>query len=171
MLKCMLSTVIYSSYGLLLSKSWEDFASRIIYVMSFLYTKLDYPADINLSCVLQCVVGGTNVQTDVKKLRDSTPHILVGTPGRLIDLLENSILKGQLQQLRTFVLDEADRLLDMGFRFPFCQFFLSFILIILWCLVQGSWMVLCGSKVCSLCHKKAFSTILFQIETCNAYEI
>ncbi|KAB8313655.1 ATP-dependent RNA helicase DbpA [Erwinia endophytica] len=49
--------------------------------------------------------------------RDSlihAPHIVVGTPGRLLEHLQRQTL--QLGQLQTLVLDEADRMLEMGFR-------------------------------------------------------
>ncbi|MGE9550111.1 ATP-dependent RNA helicase DbpA [Erwinia amylovora] len=49
--------------------------------------------------------------------RDSlvhAPHIVVGTPGRILDHLKRETLK--LDQLKTLVLDEADRMLEMGFR-------------------------------------------------------
>ncbi|TXT03852.1 hypothetical protein VHUM_04329 [Vanrija humicola] len=65
---------------------------------------------------VQCVVGGTNVNTDIKNLKTRRADVLVATPGRMIDLLENSDLKARLGGLATLVLDEADRLLDAGFR-------------------------------------------------------
>jgi ATP-dependent RNA helicase MSS116 len=62
------------------------------------------------------VFGGTNINTDVKRIQSGV-DILVATPGRLIDHLENgqANLRQRLQALRVLVLDEADRLLDMGF--------------------------------------------------------
>lgn len=56
------------------------------------------------------------MKTDIIKINSKLPHILVGTPGRLIDLLEGNGLAQYVDGLGTFVLDEADRLLDMGFR-------------------------------------------------------
>lgn len=53
---------------------------------------------------------------DVKRLKTSLPDILVATPGRLNDLLQNSDLANLLGNVRYLVLDEADRLLDMGFK-------------------------------------------------------
>jgi superfamily II DNA/RNA helicase len=47
---------------------------------------------------------------------DVRADILVATPGRLNDLLTNGGLKPRLAHLKTLVLDEADRLLDAGFR-------------------------------------------------------
>ncbi|MBN1818039.1 MAG: DEAD/DEAH box helicase [Sedimentisphaerales bacterium] len=58
------------------------------------------------------VYGGFSMQIQKGKLAHKV-HILVATPGRLIDLLYNSPLR--LSEVRTFVLDEADEMLDMGF--------------------------------------------------------
>ncbi|RIV84540.1 DEAD/DEAH box helicase [Aurantiacibacter zhengii] len=58
-------------------------------------------------------VGGMNPQAERKALR-SGAHIVVGTPGRLRDHLERGAL--DLSGLKAVVLDEADEMLDMGFR-------------------------------------------------------
>ena len=61
-----------------------------------------------------CVcVGGTDMRRQLRALSDGQ-HIVVGTPGRLVDLLERGAL--DLKSLRAIVLDEADEMLDMGFR-------------------------------------------------------
>jgi len=65
---------------------------------------------------LQVVFGGTNIQTDLKKIAKQCPALLVATPGRLNDLLENHGLRQHLAALQTLVFDEADQLLEMGFR-------------------------------------------------------
>jgi ATP-dependent RNA helicase MSS116 len=65
---------------------------------------------------IQSVVGGTNVNTDVAKLRNRHPHLLVATPGRINDLFANYELQPILSKLQTLIFDEADQLLDMGFR-------------------------------------------------------
>lgn len=67
---------------------------------------------------VQAVVGGTNVKTDVARFRRDMPTLLVATPGRLIDhlLTPSSGFGRALAGLQTLVMDEADRLLDMGFR-------------------------------------------------------
>jgi superfamily II DNA/RNA helicase len=56
--------------------------------------------------------GGTDIhkQTEIIK---NPPHFLVATPGRLLELLARDLL--DLSHVKTFILDEADRLLDMGF--------------------------------------------------------
>ena len=59
-----------------------------------------------------CVVGGAAMYPQVSALR--RPHnIIVGTPGRLKDLIERKCIN--LAKFKTVVLDEADRMLDMGF--------------------------------------------------------
>ncbi len=58
------------------------------------------------------VYGGFPIETQKAKLKHGV-DILVATPGRLIDLLSNSPLS--LSEVRTFVLDEADEMLSMGF--------------------------------------------------------
>ena len=58
------------------------------------------------------VVGGTNIDRQIRELK-RRPHLIIGTPGRLKDLLERRVL--QLKNMTTLVLDEADRMLDMGF--------------------------------------------------------
>lgn len=57
-------------------------------------------------------IGGTNINTDERKLHRH-PQIVVGTPGRLLDLYGRRLLK--LHLMKTLVLDEFDRMLDMGF--------------------------------------------------------
>lgn len=58
-------------------------------------------------------VGGTSVRGEQIALHKK-PHIVVGTPGRLKDHIDKAALK--LGQIRAVVLDEADEMLDMGFR-------------------------------------------------------
>src|SRR6185436_20156109 len=58
------------------------------------------------------VVGGQSLPSQIKALRTGV-DILVATPGRLNDLIERGSV--QLKAIEVFVLDEADRMLDMGF--------------------------------------------------------
>ncbi|XP_043496310.1 ATP-dependent RNA helicase DDX55 [Polistes fuscatus] len=63
------------------------------------------------------LVGGTTINEDIEKLQDGA-NIIIATPGRLEDMLSNckSInLTKRLKSLEILVLDEADRLLDLGF--------------------------------------------------------
>ena len=58
-------------------------------------------------------VGGTDKARQIGKLESSQPHIVVGTPGRIYDLVESGDLA--IHKAHTFVVDEADMTLDMGF--------------------------------------------------------
>jgi superfamily II DNA/RNA helicase len=58
------------------------------------------------------IVGGANIVPQIRVLRRS-PAFVIGTPGRLKDLMERKEL--DLSAFSTVVLDEADRMLDMGF--------------------------------------------------------
>lgn len=58
------------------------------------------------------IFGGVNQNPQVSKMRKGC-DVLVATPGRLLDLMEQGHVK--LDGVETFVLDEADRMLDMGF--------------------------------------------------------
>lgn len=59
-----------------------------------------------------CAFGGANINRQIDALRRQV-HFVIGTPGRLKDLIERKKLN--LSTFRTVVLDEADRMLDMGF--------------------------------------------------------
>lgn len=70
----------------------------------------EFSKGLNLYSAL--VVGGMNIDPQIRDLR-RRPHVIIGTPGRLKDLLQRREL--QLKNMTTLVLDEADRMLDMGF--------------------------------------------------------
>jgi ATP-dependent RNA helicase RhlE len=61
---------------------------------------------------VMAVYGGTNVREQSKGV--GSAHILIATPGRLDDLVERGLV--HLDGVKIFVLDEADRMLDMGFQ-------------------------------------------------------
>ena len=58
-------------------------------------------------------VGGTDKARQIGKLESSQPHIVIGTPGRIYDLVESGDLA--IHKAKTSVVDEADMTLDMGF--------------------------------------------------------
>lgn len=64
------------------------------------------------SLSMALIIGGTSF-TDQEKALDKTCDVLIATPGRLIDLFERG--KILLNDVKYFVIDEADRMLDMGF--------------------------------------------------------
>lgn len=58
------------------------------------------------------IYGGQSYTTQINFLKKSTP-VVVGTPGRIMDLMKKGVLK--ISDLKTLVLDEADEMLNMGF--------------------------------------------------------
>lgn len=62
---------------------------------------------------VSCFVGGTDKKRQIEKLAQMQPHIVVGTPGRILDLINEQALK--IHTARSFVVDEADMTLDLGF--------------------------------------------------------
>lgn len=70
----------------------------------------EYGKGLNLSSAVIC--GGVGKQPQINKMKKGV-DILVATPGRLLDLMSDGYIK--YDQLEVFVLDEADRMLDMGF--------------------------------------------------------
>jgi ATP-dependent RNA helicase DeaD len=59
------------------------------------------------------VYGGTSTGLQIKDLKAKRPQIVVGTPGRVTDLIERGVLK--FDHTKFVILDEADEMLDMGF--------------------------------------------------------
>jgi len=58
-------------------------------------------------------IGGTSVRDDIDRLRDGQ-HVVVGTPGRVFDMVSKRHLR--IDDLLTFVCDEADEMLSRGFK-------------------------------------------------------
>uniref|UniRef100_A0A0E0MZB9 ATP-dependent RNA helicase n=1 Tax=Oryza rufipogon TaxID=4529 RepID=A0A0E0MZB9_ORYRU len=66
---------------------------------------------------VQVVIGGTKLPQEQRSMQSNPCQILVATPGRLKDHLENTPgFSNRIKGVKVLVLDEADRLLDMGFR-------------------------------------------------------
>jgi len=66
-----------------------------------------------LKMEIHCCVGGTAVRDDIRKLQEGV-HIVVGTPGRVFDMINRGALR--LEACRLFILDEADEMLSRGFK-------------------------------------------------------
>ena len=63
---------------------------------------------------VQLLVGGTSVDADRTQLDEDPPHIVVGTPGRVHDMIRRKYLK--TEKIDLIVLDEADEMLSAGFK-------------------------------------------------------
>ncbi|MEZ4228055.1 MAG: DEAD/DEAH box helicase [Polyangiaceae bacterium] len=84
----------------------RELANQVAEELSWLFSKVR-------GVDVACVTGGTEVWKDKKPLAKK-PRILVGTPGRLNDHLTSGVLSAD--SVRHVVLDEADQMLDMGFK-------------------------------------------------------
>ena len=60
------------------------------------------------------VYGGASIQDQIRSIKRRTPHVVIATPGRLIDLAKRKAI--DLGNIRYVILDEADEMLNMGFK-------------------------------------------------------
>ncbi|HQW84285.1 MAG TPA: DEAD/DEAH box helicase [Ferruginibacter sp.] len=67
----------------------------------------------NRKIITEAVYGGASIMMQIRNLKKGV-HIVIATPGRLIDLIERKAI--DLQKVKYVVLDEADEMLNMGFR-------------------------------------------------------
>lgn len=62
---------------------------------------------------IEAIYGGDSIERQIRSLKSGV-HIVIGTPGRVMDHMERNTLK--LDNVKMMILDEADEMLDMGFR-------------------------------------------------------
>lgn len=74
---------------------------------------VDIGSFLNLTCY-SCI-GGTSVQDDIRRLTGDTPHVLVGTPGRVFDMIATRRVL-DTTYIKVFILDEADEMLSRVFK-------------------------------------------------------
>lgn len=72
---------------------------------------------MNIEC--HACIGGTSVRDDMKALQDG-PQVVVGTPGRVHDMIQRRFLK--TDGMKMFVLDEADEMLSVSLLHPYSGF-------------------------------------------------
>ena len=71
--------------------------------------------------VVKTLVGGTSVNEDIKQLKENVPHVVVGSTGRVNDMIRRRHL--QTNHIKLFILDEADEMLSGGFKEQVYQIF------------------------------------------------
>jgi ATP-dependent RNA helicase DeaD len=74
---------------------------------------VQYTKYYNQKVFVEAVYGGEKIERQIHNLQRTT-HVIVATPGRLIDLIERGEV--HLKEIKTLVLDEADEMLSMGFK-------------------------------------------------------
>ncbi|KAL8232048.1 hypothetical protein R6Q57_001826 [Mikania cordata] len=93
--------------GIIISPT-RELSSQIFHVAQPFISSLPYVKPMLL-------VGGTEVKSDMKKIENEGANLLIGTPGRLHDIMDRMNIL-DFRNLEILILDEADRLLDMGFQ-------------------------------------------------------
>jgi translation initiation factor 4A len=84
----------------------RELAQQIIKVVMALGDYLDIST--------HACIGGTNVRTEIQRLQLERPQVIVGTPGRVYDMINRKAIDPET--IRMFVLDEADEMLSRGFK-------------------------------------------------------
>jgi superfamily II DNA/RNA helicase len=64
--------------------------------------------------VIKTIVGGTSINNDVNEMNENPPHIIVGCPGRVNDMIRRRHINSS--KIKMIVLDEADEILSAGFK-------------------------------------------------------
>jgi translation initiation factor 4A len=64
--------------------------------------------------IVKTLIGGTPVNDDIQEITKTPPHIVVGTTGRILDMIQRRHLN--VDQVKLFILDEADEMLSRGFK-------------------------------------------------------
>lgn len=74
--------------------------------------------------VTKLLIGKTAVSEDINELRARTPHVIVGTPGRVYDMMKRRHF--DTSQMKLFIMDEADEMLQKGFKDQIYEIFKYF---------------------------------------------
>nr|UXY88199.1 eukaryotic initiation factor 4a [Cryptomonas curvata] len=106
-----------------------DFSNNIVQILTIVPTReLAYQIEqsfkmigIYLKVKTQVCVGGIYLSENIKYLYKYNPHVIVGTPGRLLDIL--SINSSVSRNLKYLVIDEADEMFSKGFKIQIYQIF------------------------------------------------
>jgi ATP-dependent RNA helicase UAP56/SUB2 len=71
---------------------------------------------VNLNYKTMAIIGGENLNDQMKKLKEEKPQIVVATPGRLLALIKKDVL--ETKNVKIFIIDECDKMLkELGMRF------------------------------------------------------
>ena len=95
--------------GILVLSPTRELASQIAKECDHVTAKLNRKVECHTA------FGGTNKVAALNRFMNGSPSVLVATPGRLKDIIAEKKVRDKLRDLRTFVLDEADTMLEQGF--------------------------------------------------------
>lgn len=102
----IIDTSIKKVQAILMSPTHE-LATQTASVISKLGVMMD-------GLVVQILIGGTSINEDSMNLHKNTPQVIVGTPGRIYDMIKREKLN--IRNLKILVIDEADDMLSSGFK-------------------------------------------------------
>lgn len=102
----LINVKLNNTQAMILSPT-RELSQQIFKVMSSIGSQIK-----NLK--IQLLVGGTSTESDIKQLTNVPPHIIIGCPGRVFDMINRRKLK--TKDLSLLVLDEADEILSKGFQ-------------------------------------------------------
>jgi len=85
----------------------HELANQIATVMTALGSMME---GLNI----KTLIGGTSIQEDARQIQENVPHIVIGTTGRVYDMIRRKYLS--TQYIKLFILDEADEMLSQGFK-------------------------------------------------------
>lgn len=74
-----------------------------------------------MKVITQVCVGGTSCYDDLRLFRRKKPHVIIGTPGRLLDILSNQ--NNIIENLQYLIIDEADEMFSRGFKIQIFKIF------------------------------------------------
>ena len=63
---------------------------------------------------IMTLIGGSSIDEDAEKIKENMPHIIVGCPGRVYDMIRRNHINGQ--NFKLLIMDEADEMLSSGFK-------------------------------------------------------
>ena len=79
-----------------------------------IYNVISALANMMNDVTIKTIIGGTSIQDDSYEMRKKCPQIIVGTAGRIFDMINRRYIK--TKHLKLFILDEADEMLSKGFK-------------------------------------------------------
>ena len=79
-----------------------------------IYNVISTLANMMNDVTIKTIIGGTSIQDDSYEMRKKCPQIIVGTAGRIFDMIKRRYIK--TKHLKLFILDEADEMLSKGFK-------------------------------------------------------
>jgi translation initiation factor 4A len=112
-------TGAFSISTLELINSDENYTQAMIISPTRELSKQTYDVITNLSSLMTKVrtsllIGGTSTESNISSLKEHPPHIIVGCPGRIHDMMRRQYINPA--KLKVIVLDEADEMLSSGFK-------------------------------------------------------